>query len=112
MFFLRNNALEIRLADSLKQCDSQAIDMIHVADSSLGRQAIQQPIQFMFPIQEPIEPVILARIPQQIERKEARLATSEWQILELRSAQLIQAHDLAIEDGIIRQRQSRSDSFR
>ena len=77
MFVLRNNALEIRLADALKQCDSQAIDMIQVADSSLGRQAIQQPIQLMLPIQKPIEPEIFARIPQEIKGEEARLSTGE-----------------------------------
>ena len=66
------NSLQIQFAYTLKQRDSRPFDVIGISQRKRGRDPRLQPPKFMLPIHERIPPVILARIPQQIKRKEAR----------------------------------------
>jgi len=60
----------------------------------------------------PLSSQILSVTGQQIECKEARLATPEQQILELRMSAFIEADDLAIHNSILNVRHGRGDCVR
>ena len=74
---LRDDSFEVHPAYTLEQCHSCSFDVIHYLigadEGSLDNNFLSSCLRS----HECIEPVILTRIPQQIESKEARLSTTE-----------------------------------
>src|SRR2546426_1393207 len=49
-FVLRNNALQIQVADTLKQCHPRAVNILGILQRTVGRSPCQQPPKFLFSV--------------------------------------------------------------
>ena len=80
--------------------------MIRESDRSIRGNSRQQPFQLVLAVCERLQPESFATVAQSIKNKEARLCTSEQEVLELWLSTFVKTYDLAIEDHIPDERQT------
>ena len=95
---LRHNALQVEFADLLEELPATCFDVIHVKHGDrLRRSSCLKP---RFPLDQWQLSQVFAVQEEQVEGEDDRLASAEQQVIEHRTARVIDAGDLAIEDSI------------